>query len=42
MKIKEIAEAYGVEYETLHPDVMHSVCFNQENQFAFGLYLVCI
>lgn len=31
MKIKEIAEAYGVEYETLHPDVIHSICFKQEN-----------
>ena len=38
MKIKEIAEAYGVEYETLHPDVMQSICFNQENQFAFSLH----
>ena len=31
MKIKEIAEAYDVEYESIDPKIIHSIFFNQEN-----------
>ena len=31
MKIKEIADAYDVQYILLPPDKINSICFNREN-----------
>lgn len=33
MKIKEIADAYDVQYVLLPPDIINSICFNRENAF---------
>ena len=31
MKIKDIADAYDVQYVLLPPDINNSICFNREN-----------
>ena len=34
MKIKEIADTYGIKYVEFPPDIINSICFNKENACA--------